>query len=194
MTHLLSLCGSQRTGSANARLLDELAAYVPANYSHDRLLPGEVKLPLFDQDIERNPDILAQLRQVYDRFARADALIIASPEYNGMMTPYLKNLIDWVSRLSRLDPAVSNPFLDRPVLLCSATPGFSGGALGLMSMRGLLGHVGAISFGETICLPFAGQAWEEGGSLNPMLRDAGWEECVARFCAFAATRELRRAA
>lgn len=191
---ILLVSGSQRPASLNTRLLRELAAHVPPDWLQDPLRPGEMALPLFDQDREGDPAILAALRVMHARFAMADAFLVASPEFNGMMTPWLKNLVDWVSRLPRIDPTAANAFLDKPVLLASATPGPGGGALGLMAMRMLLGHVGAIAFGETVNLPFATQAWDGAGMLVPALREAGWRECVRRFCAFAATRSLEKAA
>jgi NAD(P)H-dependent FMN reductase len=135
---LLLLCGSQRAGSLNARLLEELAAHVPTGHAIDRFAPGEIRLPLYDADCEQDPAIRHHLAALHRRFAMADAFMLASPEYNGLMTPFLKNLIDWISRLPWLDPTAPNVFLDKPVLLCSATPGWSGGALGLVPLRSLL--------------------------------------------------------
>jgi chromate reductase len=110
------------------------------------------------------------------------------------MTPFLKNTIDWVSRLPRLDPIACNAFLDRPVLLCSATPGWSGGGLGIAALRALFGHVGAVTFGETVCLPFAGEAWDSSGRLNPALPTDQWADCIQRFCRFAGARTAQKAA
>ncbi|MDE1917154.1 MAG: NAD(P)H-dependent oxidoreductase [Sphingomonadales bacterium] len=194
MSGFLLLCGSQRAGSLNARLLDELARHIPPGHGIDRVMPGEIRLPLFDAALEQDPALQRHLRDLHQRFVRAQAFIIASPEYNGMMTPFLKNLIDWISRLPWLDPAAVNAFLDKPVLLCSATPGWSGGALGLVPLRGLLAYVGAVPFGEAITLPHAAQAWDNAGRLAPPLADIGWGACVARFCAFAARAGERHAA
>lgn len=193
MTRILLLCGSQRRHSLNARLLDVLQAALPPGATPDRLRPEEVPLPLFNAEDEGDPAVQAILRPVHARFHAADALIVASPEYNGMMTPFLKNLIDWVSRLPRLDPAAPNAFLDRPVLLASASPGWSGGAMGIPPLRALLGHVGALPFGETITLPYADQAWRADGSLNPDFAGQYWPDCLARFCALAARVSGERA-
>lgn len=183
------ICGSQRQGSLNARLLDALAALLPAGVTVDRIAPAEVALPLYDTALEADPAVQAQLRRLHARIAGADALIVASPEFNGMMTPFLKNLVDWVSRLPRIVPGAPDAFLDRPVLLASASPGWSGGALGLLAMRTLLSHLGAVTFGETVALPYADRAWDAAGAPNPMLR-AGWAETVTRFCSFAGARRL----
>ena len=104
MTRLLLFCGSQRRASLNARLLDEVARLVPDGVTLDMLPPNAVDLPLFDQDREEDPTVRGRLAILHARFAAADALILASPEYNGLMTPYLKNLIDWVSRLPMAPP------------------------------------------------------------------------------------------
>ena len=192
MTHILLICGSQRAASLNARLLDELARHIPPGITAERL--GRVTLPLFDQDIERDPAILAEVAALHARFLAADALIIASPEYNGLMTPYCKNMIDWVSRLPRIDGAAANAFLDKPVLLCSATPGHSGGGLGILALRTLFGHIGAIPFGEAICLPYADQVWDAAGQFNPAALTEHWHDCVVRFCGFSARAACAEAA
>jgi chromate reductase len=188
MSRLLLLCGSQRRASLNARLLGHVAGLVPAGHMADLVPPAQIDLPLFHQDCEGDGAIRARLVALHARFAAADGLIVASPEYNGLMSPFLKNTIDWVSRLPRLDAGHGNAFLDKPVLLCSATPGWSGGALGIPALRTLFGHVGAIPFGETICLPHAQQGWDEAGRPNPNLAAFGWQACVARFCGLVANQ------
>ena len=188
MTRVLLVCGSQRPASLNRRLLYAVAEHLPAYVACDFLLAEDVQLPLFDQELERDPAVRMHLRQIHARFEAADALIVASPEYNGLMTPYLKNLIDWVSRLPHVDPAAANAFIDRPVLLLSATPGWSGGGMGIAALRALFGYTGAITFGETICLPYAADAWDEAGNINPLLPTEHWGGCVHRFLAFAGSR------
>lgn len=192
MTRILLFCGSQRRASLNSRLLDEVARHIPPGIRTDRV--GLVTLPLFDQDLEQDRAVIAEVAALHGRFASADAIIVASPEYNGLMTPYLKNTVDWVSRLPRLQPGTANAFLDKPVLLCSATPGWSGGGLGILALRTLFGHIGAIPFGETICLPYAAEAWGDDDTLNPALVGPQWAECVGRFYGLAARRMDSKAA
>ena len=177
---ILLLCGSQRAASLNSRLLDEVARLIPPGIATDFL--GRVTMPLFDQDIEHDPAVLGELATLHGRFHSADAIILASPEYNGMMTPYLKNIIDWVSRLPRIDATAINVFQDKPILLCTATAGSSGGALGLVALRALFGYVGAIPFADAICLPHAGVVWDAAGHATTVLPIATWADCVTRFC------------
>jgi NAD(P)H-dependent FMN reductase len=131
----------------------------------DFVAPNQVSLPIFDQDDEGDPEIIRQVRALHARFSAADALVVASPEYNGQLTAYLKNTIDWVSRLAYIDESIENPFLDRPLLLCSASTGGSGGAVGIASARAMFGHVGCMVLGETICVPHVESAWTGSGFM-----------------------------
>ena len=163
MTQLLLLCGSQRQESFNARFLNHVAGHFESACDFLTTTPFAENLPLFNQDLENEPAVRAHVSELHQVFMSCDAIIVASPEYNGQLTPYLKNMIDWVSRLAYIDSAFANPFIDKPVLLCAASTGGSGGAMGIPSARALFGYVGAVVFGETLCLPFAHQAWTDAG-------------------------------
>jgi len=165
MTKILFVCGSQRQDSYNARLLRHLADSTSDQVELDFLLPSEVRLPIFDQDVETDGVWLQHTASIHQRINNSDALVVASPEYNAQVTPYLKNLVDWVSRLAYMDAQVANPFLDHPVLLCSASTGWSGGALAVAQARALFGYVGATVLGGAVCLPYAQQAWSEFGYM-----------------------------
>jgi len=163
MPQLLLLSGSQREASFNTQLLNHIAGYLENTSSFLTAAPFAEHLPLFNQDLENDPLVRAQVADLHQVFMACDGIIVASPEYNGQLTPYLKNMIDWVSRLAYIDPAFANPFIDKPVLLCAASTGSSGGAVGIPSARALFGYVGGIVFGETLCVSFAHQAWTEAG-------------------------------
>jgi len=172
LTRLLLVAGSPRRASLNAALLDLLALRLQGRCQIDRLHPGEVRLPVFNQDLEDDAATMAQVAALHRRFAACDGLLVASPEYNGQQPPYLKNLVDWVSRLAHVDPQADNPFLERPVLLCTASTGWSGGALAIPHARALFGHLGADALGEPLCVPHAEQAWDgEGAVGDPFLED-----------------------
>jgi NAD(P)H-dependent FMN reductase len=185
MTRVLLICGSQRAASLNARLLAVLAAALPDDVLAEPLLPSQVDLPLFDGDREHDAALTDKVRALHARFAQADALIVASPEYNGLMTPYLKNLVDWVSRLPWREAGTANAFADKPVLLAAASPGWSGGAVGIASCRALFGYCGAVVFGEAITLPYADRALRSDGTLDPAYAGDWWRDCVTRFAATA---------
>jgi len=89
----------------------------------DLVAPGEIELPLFNQDLENDPEVQSRVLAAHARLMRADAFVIASPEYNGMLTPYLKNLIDWVSRMQIIKAETANAFADKPTLVCAVSTG-----------------------------------------------------------------------
>jgi NAD(P)H-dependent FMN reductase len=129
----------------------------------DLLAPHSMGLPLFDQDLETDADVLATLTALHQRFARCSGIIVACPEYNGQATPLLKNTIDWVSRLAHIDARFGNPFLNKPVLLCSASTGWGSGALVIQNMRGLFGYLGATVMGPSIGIARASEQWTADG-------------------------------
>ena len=163
MAQLLLLSGSQREASFNTRLLNHIAGHIENGCSFLAAAPFAKHLPLFNQDLENDPLVRNQVAKLHQVFMACDGIVVASPEYNGQLTPYLKNMVDWVSRLAYIDPAFANPFVDKPVLLCSASTGSSGGAMGIPFARALFGYVGGLVFGETVCIPFVHQAWTEAG-------------------------------
>jgi chromate reductase len=162
MKKLLFVSGSQRRGSLNSGLLKNVAHRLEGRCSIDMLEPAEVDLPLFNQELEDKPAVIDRVGGLHRRFMACDGLVVASPEYNGQLTPYLMNMIDWLSRLTYIDSRFDNPFLDRPLLLCSASTGRSGGALAIPHARALFGYVGCLIIGDSICVPYADQAWMGG--------------------------------
>jgi chromate reductase len=156
---LLLVPGSQRMESYNARLLTDLSARLHGCCTVDLLAAEQVDLPLFNQDLETEPDVVRRVAAVHRRFAASHGVIVATPEYNGQLPPYLKNLVDWVSRLTYIDSGWTNAFVDRPVLLCSASTGRSGGTVAISSARALFGYVGCVVIGDTISVSQASRVW-----------------------------------
>ncbi|AUC53724.1 NADPH-dependent FMN reductase [Sagittula sp. P11] len=114
---LVGLCGALRAASTNRLLLNEAARrFGPAEYTE-----LDLRFPLYDADIENGPGIPEEVQQAADRIAAADAVIVASPEYNKGITGVLKNALDWISRTE------GNPWRDKPVALVSAAAGMAGG-------------------------------------------------------------------
>jgi len=107
--NVLALCGSLRAASMN-RMLLEASARAAAPF---RIDIGDIgALPLFNPDLEA--DLPAPVRALHARLERADALLIASPEYAHGVTGVLKNALDWLVSFP--------PFVDKPVALFNASP------------------------------------------------------------------------
>lgn len=170
MLNILLFPASLRAHSYNRLLIDYLAGLLGEECSIDILAPGEVALPLFNQDLETDEEVIAQVAAVYQRFNKADGLIVASPEYNGHVSPYLKNTLDWVSRMPRIHKQdfAANPFLHKPLLLASAATGWTGGLLGLQDARSVLGYLGCLVMQNQLCVSNAEGVFSEGKiNLDP---------------------------
>jgi chromate reductase len=89
----LGIAGSLRRSSTNKGLLRAAAANLPAGV--DMEIANLSDIPFYNQDITDQP---AAVRRVLAQIGDADALVLASTEYNYSMAPALKNILDWASR------------------------------------------------------------------------------------------------
>lgn len=146
MPTLLLFPASLRQQSHQRRLVNHFAALLHEKCDVDIVGPEEVTLPMYNEDLESDPAVAAHVRALFERFARADGFIIASPEYNGHIPPYLKNTVDWLSRIASIDPAYRgrSPFVNKPVMLASASTGWTGGVLGLQNVRSVFAYLGCL--------------------------------------------------
>ena len=114
---VLALSGSLREKSYNTALLHEAKRLVPAGMAID--IASIREIPLYDADLEARgmPDAVTALSA---RVKGADALLIATPEYNFSIPGVLKNAIDWLSR-----PPLDAALVRKPVAIVGA-----GGRLG----------------------------------------------------------------
>lgn len=120
---LVGLCGSLRKESWNRKLMHAAKeAFGPAAFAE-----GNLRLPLFDEDLEAQ-GIPAEVTQLKDLIANADAVVIACPEYNKAPPGVLKNALDWLSRGGA-------PWKDKPVAIVSAAAGRAGGERTQFALR-----------------------------------------------------------
>ena len=133
--NVLGICGSLRAKSFNRSALLAAAELMPAGMQ--LTVADYADVPLFNQDVQDKgfPEAVMRLAQ---QIREADALLIASPEYNFSISGVLKNAIDWLSRV----PAP--PFKDKPVAILSATMGPLGGARQQYELRKVLGSQDAL--------------------------------------------------
>jgi len=94
---ILAIAGSLRRDSFNRQLLHAARAMAPSGL-HIHIEEGIGALPLFDEDIEQDMLHDSPVSALRARVDEADALLIATPEYNHSMPGVLKNAIDWLSR------------------------------------------------------------------------------------------------
>lgn len=121
---LLVMSGSLRRGSFNRKLMHEAARLFGT-----KPVVADLGLPLYDGDAEAAGGVPAAVRALAGQIAGADAVVIATPEYNQSFSGVLKNALDWVSR------AGGAPWKDKPVAIVSATAGRAGGARAQYALR-----------------------------------------------------------
>jgi chromate reductase len=125
MTTLLGISGSLRKASTNTMLMRNAAEI----FSADTFVEGNINLPLYNGDLETAEGVPASVQLLADQIASADAVIIATPEYNKALSGSLKNALDWVSRTK------GGPWKDKPVAIMSAAAGRAGGERSQFSLR-----------------------------------------------------------
>ena len=125
MTHqkILLVPGSLRGGSFNRKLIIEAARFFDGNS-----IMADVDLPLYNGDVEE-VGIPVKVSLLRNQVAEAEAIAIATPEYNQSFSGVLKNALDWISR------AGENPWKDKPVAIMSAAAGRAGGARAQYALR-----------------------------------------------------------
>ncbi len=114
---VLGIAGSLRQGSYNRAALRAAVELAPGGMEIE--LFDLASIPMYNDDVRQQgyPTAVADMRQ---RIAKADALLIATPEYNYSIPAVLKNAIDWASRPP--DP----PLNDKPLAIMGASPGALG--------------------------------------------------------------------
>jgi chromate reductase len=168
---VLGISGSLRRESHNTRLLGVAAEHVPP--------PGELELfeglkdvPPYDEDDDGDlaPGGARRLREA---IAAADAVLIATPEYNSSIPGQLKNALDWASR-----PFPDNVLRNKPVAVIGASTGSFGAVWAQAEVRKVLGSIGARVV--DVELPVAGAEAAFGGNR---LADEELQRRLARILA-----------
>src|SRR5262249_42480019 len=134
--HILGISGSLRRGSHNRTLLRAAGAELPTGV-HLIEWDGLAGVPAFNEDLEGMPP--PSVRAFLGFVADADALLIATPEYNASVPGALKNALDWASR-----PFPENVLNKKPSLVIGASTGLFGAVWAQAEVRKTLTASGAI--------------------------------------------------
>lgn len=158
MTRLLTIAGSLREGSYNGALLlaaEELAGDGVEVERYDGL--HAVPPFLGDREADQAPPEVEHLRRLIDR---ADAVLIATPEYNGSIPGVLKNALDWVST-----PFPENALRGKPVAIVGASTGGYGAMWAQADLKRVLGLIGARVVGGALPVERAHEKFDQSGRL-----------------------------
>lgn len=164
---ILAFAGSLRKDSYNKKLVkiavrgaQEAGAEV--TYIDLRDYP----LPIYDQEIEDAHGLPENALKLKELTMQHDGYLLSCPEYNSSMSGVFKNTIDWISRPGPKDSVYLCSFIDKAVMLMSASPGGLGGMRGLVHVRSMFGNIYSIVLPQQKSISNAGEAFDASGNLK----------------------------
>jgi chromate reductase len=153
---VLAVSGSLRADSHNTRLLEEAAAAAPGGVEVELFDPALIaELPIYDQDLD-DDGAPASVERLREAWADADAILFATPEYNGSVPGGLKNAIDWASR-PKFEAALTN----QTVAVIGASTGQFGAMWAQQDLKKILGIAGARVVGDVLPVSRAHEGFPE---------------------------------
>jgi chromate reductase, NAD(P)H dehydrogenase (quinone) len=155
---VLGISGSLRKSSWNRQLLLAAAELLPEDVELE-IWDGLKAVPPYDEDDDGlpAPPPVAELREA---LARADAVLVATPEYNSSVPGQLKNALDWASR-----PFATNVLRFKPVAVVGASTGAFGAVWAQAELRKVLSTIGARVVEGEVALGHAPQRFDADGRL-----------------------------
>lgn len=162
---ILVLAGSARKDSVNRKLAAnaaEIARDKGASVTHIDL--ADYEAPLYHGDDEAENGMPESMKAMRTLLADHDAMIVATPEYNGNIPPLLVNTFDWMSRPAGED--TSNPFAGKLAVVMAASPGGLGGVRVIPRLRAFLTDLGMMTVPGHASVPGAFQAFDADGRLT----------------------------
>jgi chromate reductase len=163
---IVGLAGSLRRASFNRGLIRAAAELAPSGIVLDIFDLADI--PLYNQDVEDagEPASVVALKTAV---GRADALLVATPEYNHGVPGVLKNALDWASR-----PRATSPLRDKPVAVTGASPGRGSTARAQAQLREAFVFTGACVMPQPeLLVGEAASRFDDDGNLtDPEIRTA----------------------
>jgi chromate reductase len=158
IVRILGIPGSLRTASFNRAALRAAQELVPADTALEIFeLDG---IPLYNQDHER--DLPPRVVELKARIREADAILIATPEYDYSVPGVLKNAIDWASR-----PYGDNAWDGKPVAIMGASPGALGTVRAQYHLRQIFVYLNMHPVNKPeVLISNASQRFDERGHLT----------------------------
>jgi chromate reductase len=160
---ILGISGSLRRDSHNTALLRAAAELVPEDVEL-QIWDGLKAVPPYDHD-EDEAGAPASVEELRSRFAGADAVLIATPEYNASVPGQLKNALDWVSR-----PVMTNPLRNKPAAVVGASTGAFGAVWAQAELRKVLSTIGARTLPNEVAVRHADACFEDGRLVDDGIR------------------------
>jgi chromate reductase len=184
---VLGISGSLRRDSHNTTLLRRAAELLPPS-AQLSLCDGLETIPPYDADDDDPAIPINGVERLREAVADADAILIATPEYNGSIPGMLKNAIDWISR-----PAGQSVLRYKPVAVIGASTGQFGGVWAQAELRKVLGIIGARVLDRDLPVARAESAFDDAGRMLDPHLEAQLGEIVTELV-YEADLSLRAAA
>ena len=157
---ILGVSGSLRESSFNTSLLRAAAEAAPDGVELE-LWEGLAELPLYDEELDSASAAAPEpVRRLREAWGAADAILFATPEYNGSVPGGLKNAIDWASR-----PRLDAPLRNKTVAVAGASTGQFGALWAQQDLKRILGIAGARVVGTEIPVGRAPERFDSEGRL-----------------------------
>lgn len=143
MENFVIVSGSLRKDSLNTLLALVWAEAIKSLGAKAEVVPSEhLNVQLFNED-DKESRFPASLIEVSEKIKKAAGVVVCTPEYNGGISPVIKNMIDWTSTLS------PHPWRSKPVLLSGTSPGALAAVAGLLHTRNPFDRLGAFVFPQS---------------------------------------------
>lgn len=164
---ILAFAGSLRKDSFNKKLIKiaiKGAEGAGAKVTHIDL--KDYPMPVYDQEIEDSQGLPESALKLKKLMLENDGFLISCPEYNSSMPAVFKNAIDWASRKAKPDEVYLSCFIDKVVMLMSASPSGLGGLRSLVHVRAMFSNIYSIVLPKQKCISQADKAFNSDGNLN----------------------------
>lgn len=181
-TRIMVMAGSSRRESLARRLAAASVAPLAARGAEVDLVElSDFPMPLYNGDLEAASGLPEAAVALQRRLFDCRGLLVVSPEYNGSITPLLKNTLDWCSRPNPQDTARSGGavFAGRAAAVMATSPGPMGGVRVLFHLRDILGYLGMQVIPQQLGVGQAGQAIAPEGRLTDERQQGMFEAALS---------------
>lgn len=139
MKKIIAFSGSNSSQSIN----HDLITYVSSQLEGVKVIRlTDFDIPMYGIDLEKSAGIPAGVRNLMALLTEADAVIISTPEHNGLMPAFFKSILDWLSRTG------VKYLAEKPTLVLSTSPGNGAGKNAAFFVEKILGYAGANVIGR----------------------------------------------
>jgi chromate reductase, NAD(P)H dehydrogenase (quinone) len=151
------IVGSNRRDSINRKLAQALVRLGAGQF--DASFARIDDLPMYNQDNEGN--LPAKVVRFKSELARADGVLIVTPEHDRSIPAVLKNAIDWGAR-----PWGKNSWTGKPAFITGTSPGAIGSALAQQHLRSMMTGLGMTLLGGEAYVTFKPNLIDEHGAIS----------------------------